>query len=284
MQDQAPAEPRDEATVAVVDVYESLKPWPEDRRIISLRVVQIFPKLTPRQDRPRVGYAQMMNARAVLGRVPVEKDGSAHFRLPARRPVYFQALDEEGLAIQNMMSAVYVHPGERLTCLGCHEPRAQANVPRPGMPIALQRTASIIQAEVNGGKPITFPSLVQPVLDARCVACHQKNADKAPALTADTVKGRSWTQAYETLQKHVWYVCGRDRDHQFWRSTPGQVGAYASPLYRLLTEGSHKDKVKLTDEEMTRLTLWIDVNAPFLGAYSEVERQVAGEIIMPELQ
>ncbi len=284
MQEQAPAEPSEKATVSVIDVYDSLRPWPEDRKIKSLRIIQLFPKSTPRQDKPAIGYGQMMNARAVLGKVPVEDDGSAHFKLPARKPVYFQALDENGLAIQSMKSDIYVHPGETLSCRGCHEPRAEAGRPRADVPRALRREPSAIELEVNRGRPITFASLVQPVLDARCVECHAKNADEAPGLTGERAKGR-WSEAYVNLQEHVWYVCGRDKEHQFgMRSTPGELGAYVSPLYKMLTTGSHKDKVKLSREELARITLWIDANAPFLGAYRKVNEQLAGEIVQPILE
>ena len=41
------------------------------------------------------------------------------------KEIYFQALDEQGLAIQSMRSGTYVHPGEQLSCRGCHEPRRE---------------------------------------------------------------------------------------------------------------------------------------------------------------
>jgi hypothetical protein len=68
-------------------------------------------------------------ARYVLGTVPVEEDGSAYLTVPANREMFFQALDEKGLAIQSMRSATYLHAGERLVCAGCHEPKNRAPVP-----------------------------------------------------------------------------------------------------------------------------------------------------------
>jgi len=35
--------------------------------------------------------------------------------------LYFQALDENGMMVQNMRSATYIHPGETLSCIGCLE-------------------------------------------------------------------------------------------------------------------------------------------------------------------
>jgi hypothetical protein len=55
--------------------------------------------------------------------VPVERDGSAHFTVPAFREIYLQALDAEGRAVQSMGSAVTLAPGETQTCIGSSWPR-----------------------------------------------------------------------------------------------------------------------------------------------------------------
>ena len=41
-----------------------------------------------------------MDIRSVLGTVPVEEDGSAHFTVPANTPIALQPLDENGAAAQ----------------------------------------------------------------------------------------------------------------------------------------------------------------------------------------
>ena len=109
------------ATIGIMNVYESEVPWPDNTRIEALRVIHLLPKTTPAPDNPRIGVARQSNARAVLGTVPVEKDGSAYFEAPVGKSLYFQALDAQGRAVQSMRSITYVHPGEQLTCVGCHE-------------------------------------------------------------------------------------------------------------------------------------------------------------------
>jgi hypothetical protein len=108
-----------EGVVTCLDVYNGTLPWPEGTQIKSLRVMQLYPKTTYMMDEPLIGIGTESLAHGVVGTVPVEKDGSVSFRLPAGKLVYFQALDEEGLAVQSMRSATYVKPGERLTCHGC---------------------------------------------------------------------------------------------------------------------------------------------------------------------
>ncbi|MBM4080991.1 MAG: hypothetical protein FJ278_14900, partial [Planctomycetes bacterium] len=118
--------PAGAGTVAVMNVYDSDQEWPKGTKITALRIVQIFPKTSPNADQPRIGLGSQAVARGVLGTVPVEEDGSAHFEAPVGVALYFQALDERGLAVQTMRSDTYLHPGERLTCQGCHEPKRSA--------------------------------------------------------------------------------------------------------------------------------------------------------------
>ena len=110
----------------------------------------------------------------MLGTVPVAEDGSAHFRAPAGKLIYFQALDAQGLAIQSMRSATYLHAGETLTCLGCHEHKQRAGLRMTRVPAALQRPPSAIQPDVEGSNPFNYQRLVQPVLDRHCVECHRE--------------------------------------------------------------------------------------------------------------
>jgi hypothetical protein len=70
---------------------------------------------------PRLGYANAESARMLLGTVPVEEDGSAYFRAPAKKPLLFQAVDGDGRVVMGMRSLTYLQPGERRSCVGCHE-------------------------------------------------------------------------------------------------------------------------------------------------------------------
>jgi len=272
--------PESTGVVGLVNVYDGHLPWPEGTRITSLRVVQLLPKTTPRADSPKIGYGSQKGARGVLGTVPVEPDGSAYFELPTGVPVYFQALDANGLAVQSMRSATYVHASQTLMCAGCHDNRWRP--PAVGkVPSAMRRPPSRIEPEVEGSRPFGFPRLVQPVLNARCVPCHRKEP-KAPDLSAgEPGKGpRGWYPSYETLRKVAFYF-----DNAVWtdpRTVPGKFGARASKLYQMLSAGHHD--VKLSAEELRRITLWLDCNSDFYGAYEHTKEQALGEVIQPSLE
>ena len=66
------------------------------------------------------------------------------------------------------------------------------------------------------------------------------------------------------------------------RTTPGEFGARASKLYQMLKKGHHG--VKLTDDEMKRITLWLDCNSNFFGVYHDLEKQIKGHVVEPLIE
>ena len=284
----APGEKPSEATVSVLDVYDSLKPWPENTKISALRVLQVVPMSVPSGRPPheiglRLPSAQdsVTLARYVLGTVPVEKDGSAHFTVPAYKEIFFQALDERGLAVQSMRSSTYLQAGQRMVCQGCHESRHHApQLTKPSL--ALMRQPSKLKPDVDGSNPFSYPRLVQPVLDRHCVSCHSEHPDKAPNLGRDLVQsGRStWFASYASLAQQYGFYDYKSGH----RTTPGEFGAHASKLFKMLEKG-HYD-VKLSEEELHRITLWLDCCSIFYGVYEKEggEAQLRGEIVRPTLE
>ena len=281
-----------QATVAVMNVYDSDFTWPKGTQIKALRIIQLLPKSTAPPNKPRIGVANQTNARAVLGTVPVETDGSAYFQAPVAKPMYFQALNARGLAVQSMRSLTYVHPGERLTCHGCHEPKLASPRKETKLRLAMRRAPSKIRPDVAGSNPFNYPRLVQGVLDKHCVACHTKNkAKKAPNLAGTVTRSNGWTQSYVSLAgKHGFYFhvsngSIRTGVHGGSRTKAGKFGAKASKLYQMITTGSHKDRLKnLPAEDLYRITLWLDANSEFYGAYHDTARQARGEVVTPDLQ
>ena len=280
---------QDEAEVVLTDVYQSVLPMPADRKIESLRVFQLLPKGPGFQsNKPRVGYPNAANTRMFLGSVPVEKDGSAYFRVPAKKPLYFQAVDAKGHAVQSMRSEVYFQPGEQRSCIGCHEP-PQSIQAAPVLPLAVQRKPSQLQPGPDGSYPMNYVRLVQPVLDKHCISCHSgKGADKADQLDLTSALTKHYNRSYESLKPFVRWLEWGDATIRPINTEPGHCGADESPLLKILADKNHADVAKtMTDEERTRLILWLDATIPFYGTFEEPEmaKQQNGETIeVPNLQ
>jgi len=274
------------ATVAVMDMYDSDFQWPDGAKVERLRIVQLLPKSNPTINQPRIGAARETNARASLGTVPVEEDGSVYFEAPVGVPIYFQALDERGMAIQSMRSVTYVHPGERLVCQGCHEPKRRQRRPGKRLPLALRRAPSAIRPDPDGANPFNYVRLVQPVLDAHCVACHEK--EKAPDLSGEPDAKHGWTRSYANLAEkfgfyfHVFNGSIKTGVHGGSRTVPGKFGARAAPLLDYL--GPDHYGVDLPPGAFHRVTLWLDLNSEFYGAYERTEAQARGEVVEPSLE
>jgi hypothetical protein len=274
--------------VMVANVYDSDFPWPEGTKIAALRVIQLLPKTTPSLNSPRIGVAQQANARAVLGTVPVEADGSAHFTAPAGKPIYFQALDERGLAVQSMRSATYLQPGQRLVCQGCHERKTHSPPPASEPPLAFRRGPSPITPEARGSNPFNYAVLVQPVLDRHCVACHREKGaiDLSGGLGKAGGRGEGqFTRSYDSLAaKYGFYFHSTSSSfgRGGGRTTAGKFGAAAAPLLKYLDKGHYG--VDLSAEDLRRITLWLDCNSDFFGAYHDIDAQRKGELVKPVLE
>jgi len=270
-----------EATMAVIDVYDNQKGWPEGTEVHSLRILQLLPcavpsgGLRPHETGKRIAEARdsVVPCRWVLGTVPVEEDGSAHFKVPAYRELFFQALDERGMAINSMRSATHARHGEQLVCQGCHEHKSQASPPSAVLPLALRRAPSTPKPDVDGSNPFSYPRLVQPVLDRNCVKCHEENKNKkAPNLAREPIANKFYA-SYNTLVNYGFTSYGDS-----YRTLPGQFGARGSKLITMLEKGHHD--VELSEEDFHRLTLWLDCCSMFYGVFEKEpgEAQLRGEV------
>ncbi len=302
--------------VLCLNVYDGRKSWPKGTRITALRVIQLFPKRNNTwMNRPDIGMASESLCRGVLGVAPVEADGSAYFKIPSGKLVYFQALDQRGMAVQSMQSGTHLLAGQTVACAGCHDNPHKAPATARA-PLAIGREASKLRPEADGSYPVLYPRLVQPVLDRNCVPCHKKNAKKAPNLSGAAASIRrsgygggkpTWSRSYIALacggaplhediarKSFAFGFSGRSPGRTPTRTTPGQFGARASQLLKLIqglpyrspaTKKLKKHKaVKLSASDFNRITLWLDCNSNFYGAYVKTKEQIRGEVVFPDIE
>lgn len=287
---QGPGAEQDEATVLLVDLYRGLE-GVEPGTIQYLRVMEQVPRTWVASQNPPADAAPGQSpaislgthtwVAALLGVVPVEADGSALFRVPARRNLFFTALDKEFMEVQKMRTFVNFQPGETRSCVGCHDPRDGASPPGPPLATLRPPRALAPQPGDGGARPIHYPSDVQPVLDEHCARCHDADRpdgglDLTGALTTH------FNRSYENLLGK-----GLVNFIQEWsgpapgKSGPAHVpngsmmhaaavppytyGSHRSRLVEVLRKGHHD--VKLPREDFVRLVTWVDANAPFYGSY-----------------
>ncbi len=216
-----------------------------------------------------IGHGVTSTLKRVLGTVPVEPDGSAHFEVPALRSLYFAVLDEHDRSIKQMRSFVTVQPGEAVGCVGCHDGRHDAPVARSSLQ-SLARPASSIAPLAGVPAVLDFPRDVQPILDQHCVECHNhQRRDGGAALVAD--RGPVFSHSYYELLLH-WQVKDTRGDpangsgRQPGNDPPYTTYSSASPLMKKI-DGSHYE-VRLNPRETAIVRLWIDTNAQYAGTYA----------------
>lgn len=224
----------------------------------------------------------------ILGDAPVHEDGSVFVEVPARKPVYFQLLDERGRMVQTMRSWSTLQPGENASCVGCHEHKNSGPVATLPLTEALRQPPEALRPfdSTSASSGFSYVREIQPMLDRLCVRCHDGRADVPYDLTARAVPDpgakRCWTQSYLALtharedkpREGAWRG---DPDHRLvcWVSAqsappmqlPYAAGANRSRLLALL-EAGHGD-VRPSREELDKLSAWIDLGIPFCGDYVE---------------
>lgn len=192
----------------------------------------------------------------VIGSVPVEEDGSAHFKVPADKAAYFQALDGNHTELRRMRSHVTFQPGETRGCPGCHE--SQLRTPRHSWrhPTALSREPRKPKPPDWGAdRLLGYEWLIQPVFNRRCVRCYGgEKTDGGVDLTATRME-EGFYQSFGTLfgrpvglkKSGKTFVSVSDRFSGASVTRPRQFGSHRSPLIALLQEDPlHKTEAALS--------------------------------------
>jgi len=279
---------KDETFVLINDIYmgSGLSGVPRGT-VKNLRLYRY--EFGPRQagGHYSMGMEAGWDAKQIMGTVPVEGDGSVHFSVPANTPFAMQPLDGEGKALQLMRSWTVGMPGERLSCVGCHE--GQNTAPSMKQAQAMLREPSRIKPFHGPMRGFSFEREVQPILDKYCMACHdgtkdldQNGSDRKGRYTVvDRVigtgshTGKKFSEAgipdfstalsaYRAIHP---YVRRNGPEGDYHMLTPLEFHADTSELVQMLKKGHHH--VELDDEAWSRLYTWMDLNAPYNGTWTE---------------
>ncbi len=245
-------------------------------KITKLRVIALDYRTNYSNSSGILGFAVNPIGRAysswlvktLLGEIPVEKDGSACFIVPANTPVYFQTVDADGRMVNTMRSWTTLMPGERFDCTGCHENKNES--PPPSNPIAKNSLPLVKRLGVED-KGFSYPRMVQPILDKYCVSCHDakhKSLDLRANPVFDKDGKKTFNSSYSNLtkaqKKYVDWVTQESKAAPITKfPAPGSA---TSPLADRLLKGHNNEK--MTPEEREIIFCWIDMMVPHGGSYS----------------
>ncbi|MBW8016670.1 MAG: hypothetical protein FVQ82_10815 [Planctomycetes bacterium] len=246
----------------------------------SLRVIESPPKKNWTSGQwggqgvhcPGMNWHNFENKR-ILGTVPVEDDGSAHFECPSDKFVFFQLLDENGMMVHSMRSGTMIQSGETQGCVGCHENRTETTMPKVASAKAMRRGPS----KLNGwyGKPrmFSFQKEIQPIFDKHCVKCHDFDKPAGEKLILAGDRTISFNASYIDLWSKEIIKCvgggpAAIQQGKSWGSHPSKLIKVLREGHKKGTPGYDKHKgIKLSAEEMDRLITWVDLNAPYYPYY-----------------
>jgi len=239
---------------------------------------------TYRHSGPAVSIVQEEGVKRILSEVPVEADGSVHFKAPAGRALYFQLLDADRRCLQTMRSFTGLMPGEHRGCVGCHE--MHSGTPQQQRGLAIQRPPAELSPPPWGTESISYERFAQPVLDRYCVKCHHgkakdssepnlvlrpgHNVFKEPYLTLVGPAGwgnpvRGGSPGYGIAGAiPVESSYGQNDPKGVTTLRPMQYLSYKSRLIELASSGKHYD-VKVDPVGLHRLIAWVDACCPYMG-------------------
>jgi len=263
----APANAADEehtATLFIQDVYRGMtgiKPG----RVKYVRVMGALEWPWDKQGVRMVGPD--VHRKKVYGVVKVHEDGSVYFGVPAEENLFFQALDENFMSLQHMATFVNLMPGEKRSCIGCHEHRREAPSIARTRSMALDRPPQTMMPQPGdtGPRMVHYAADVQPALDKHCVGCH--GGENVKGNLDLTGVPTTYNRSYDNLiRSHLinYRACGYGAAH-FRAVPPLSHGSHLSKFVGQI----RKDpcKANLTREEFIKIVTWIDANVPYYGTY-----------------
>jgi hypothetical protein len=203
-------------------------------------------------------------AKAVLGTVRIAEDGSVNFTAPAGKVLYFHLLDENFNELQRMRSVVQLQPGEQRSCIGCHDKRHSS--PPPGAGLALTQPPQHLEPPPWGTAAFDYQQVVQPVLNAHCVRCHDGREPGRSDLRG-TLDAGGVPASYRALIEGGWvHYFDLTYGMRHFKAEPLSFGTLQSRLWTVLAD-KHHEEVSLDEPGMRALKAWIDLNCPLWPDY-----------------
>ena len=242
-----------------------------------------------------IGVDGPWDIKRILGTVPVFEDGSAHFTVPAATPIFIQPLNKNGESLQLMRSWFVGQPGERVSCIGCHEDSNAA--PMPHRTLASASAPMPIRPWKGNMRNFDYTAEIQPIVDRNCMGCHdgEPAQGRYESLRAEYQKQPIPYLGSELLDDYKFDYAGsmsrRRGGGRFSKGyfelfrmargpgiesdmhllTPKEFSADSTELVQMLRKGHHG--VRLKQSEWSKIYEWIDLNTPYHGNRLNILRE-----------
>ncbi|MGL6227384.1 MAG: LamG-like jellyroll fold domain-containing protein [Thermoguttaceae bacterium] len=267
----------------VHDVYEGMPEVPRG----SLKWLRVVEETSRVSESPggtwmnqtfSISAALAWSPKIYHGVVPIEEDGSVFFEAPSGRSLNFQLLDKDYRLVRSMRTFIQAAPGTTRSCMGCHEYK-YGTTPSVAASRLLGRQPKSLQDESWGTGYMDYPSMIQPILDRRCVSCHGGEQGVAGGL--DLSGG--WTELFNISYENL--TARREKQYTadliqgiccmngtaYWSCklfNAYEHGSGNAPLAAILLKEPHLSATGLTPSERELLFTWIDSNGLYFGTWN----------------
>jgi hypothetical protein len=185
------------------------------------------------------------------GEIPLQSDGSFAAVVPGNVPFHIQLIDKFAMSLANESIWISGRAGEQRFCGGCHENRTRAATLAPGIPTNVlgnavnvvtpraQRLSTTAYRLTSGSlsgaglapgdnavRGVPWDTAIQPILDAKCVSCHNGVAGPAnPSyMIMDNATGATQTFTFDLRGQKVDVMIGERATADFTASYLSLMG------------------------------------------------------------
>jgi hypothetical protein len=134
------------------------------------------------------------DGQSLYAEIPLQKDNSFAASVPGNVPFHIQLIDKYAMSVANESIWISGRAGEQRVCGGCHENRTTTPQLQPGQTQAMlagavnldvprpnritPSTAGTYDFSYGNMRGVPWNKAIQPILDAKCVSCHDGDASK----------------------------------------------------------------------------------------------------------
>ena len=229
--------------------------------------------------------ASSFEQKRIVGTAATEADGSFHIEVPADTTLHLQTLDANGMAIETQLTWIWVRPGERRFCVGCHEGRDTA-LPNLDCKAMYRQRPHFLAPPPEQRRTVDFRRDLMPIIQGKCATakCHGARPPTGgldlgggnelvfhyKGKLGQRMQAAHFNRAYESLLAHTGgrSLTGRlvrpgaaRHSPLIWRLYDRQLGMNDRRLNYRWPDKPRSHKAVLTKAERRLFVEWVDIGA-----------------------